>query len=91
MTLPTIADVSPACLRSAMIESALSAAIDIVHITSESNMVSVNIYNYTGQLMESLKLNERSYQINTSSFPAGVYSIKIETDDNIITKQLIIK
>ena len=66
-------------------------AIDIVHITSESNMVSVNIYNYTGQLMESLKLNESSYQINTSSFPTGVYSIKIETEDNIITKQLIIK
>jgi len=66
-------------------------ANDIVHISSESNMVSVSIYNYTGQLMESLKLNESSYQINTSSFPTGVYSIKIETEDNIITKQLIIK
>jgi len=66
-------------------------ANDIVHISSESNLVSVSIYNYTGQLMESLKLNERSYQINTSSFPAGVYSIKIETEDNIITRRLIIK
>ena len=52
-------------------------ANEIVNISSKSNMVSVRIYNYTGQLMESLKLNERSYQSNTSSLPAGFYSIYI--------------
>ena len=66
-------------------------ANEIVNISSKSNMVSVRIYNYAGQLMDGLKLNERSYQINTSSFPAGVYSIKIETEDNVITKRLIIR
>ena len=66
-------------------------ANDVVHISSKSNMVSVSIYNFSGQLIEGLKLNESSYQINTSSFPAGVYSIKIEAESDIVTKRLIIK
>ena len=66
-------------------------ASDIVNISSDFNMVSVSIYSFTGQLIENLKLNVNSYQINTSSFTAGVYSIKIETEDNIIIKRQVIK
>ncbi len=66
-------------------------AIDVVNISSKFNMVSVSIYNITGQLMESIKLNDISYQINTSDFPTGIYSIKIETEDSIINKRLIIR
>lgn len=66
-------------------------ANDIVNISSNSNMVSVSVYNLTGQLMEDFKLNESSFQINTSSFPTGVYSIKIEADNNTIIKRLVIK
>ena len=66
-------------------------ANEVVNILSKSNMVSISIYNFTGQLMEGLKLGERSYQINTSLYSSGVYSIIIETEDNIINKRLVIK
>jgi hypothetical protein len=41
--------------------------------------------------MKNIKLNDVSYQINTSAFPTGIYSINIETEDFIINKRLIIK
>jgi PKD repeat protein len=65
--------------------------VDVVNILSKSTMVSISIHNFKGQLMERTKLNKNSYKINTSSYPSGVYSIKIETEDNINNKQLIIK
>lgn len=66
-------------------------ASDMVHIASKSVMVSVSIYSYTGQLIENVKLSGRDYQFNTTSYPAGVYSIKIETEESVISKRLIIK
>ena len=66
-------------------------SVDVVNILSKSTMVSISIHNFKGQLMERMKLDKNSYQINTSSYPSGVYSIKIETKDSIISKRLIIK
>lgn len=66
-------------------------AKDVVHITSEIEMESLSIYNYTGQLIDHMEIKATSYQLNTSSFTSGVYSIKINTEENIISKRLIIK
>ncbi len=66
-------------------------ATDIVNISSKSYMVSVRIFSYTGQMLESVELNDKIYQFNTTSYPAGVYSISIETEESSISKRLIIK
>ncbi|MCB2208366.1 MAG: T9SS type A sorting domain-containing protein [Bacteroidetes bacterium] len=66
-------------------------ASDVVHIASKTDMIIISIYSYTGQLIEKVQLSGKDYQFNTTSYPAGVYSIKIETEENIISKRLIIK
>jgi PKD repeat protein len=66
-------------------------AKDMVHISSELEMTSISIYNYTGQLLNHVELKDSNYELNISSFTPGVYSIKINTEESIITKRLIIK
>ena len=78
-------------INNATVQVYPNPANEVVNILSKSNMASISIYNFTGQLMEGLKLDESSYQFNTSSYPSGVYSIKIETEDDIINKRLVIK
>jgi len=78
-------------MRESEIQVYPNPASDMVHIASKFDMVSVSIYSYTGQLIENVKLNGKDYQFNTTSYPAGVYSIKIETEESVISKQLIIK
>lgn len=66
-------------------------AKDFVTISSKSNMVSVSISSYTGQLIEHIVINEKSYQVNTTSYLSGVYAILIKTEEHTISKLLIIK
>ena len=64
---------------------------DIVNISSRSNITSVSIYNYTGQLMVTSKLDDNAFQFNAENYTAGVYTIMIETEDGITSKRLIIR
>ncbi len=65
---------------------------DYVMISSKQEITSLEIYSYTGQMMEQISVNENSYRVNTSSYSAGVYFITIRTADNkTINDRLIIR
>ena len=65
---------------------------DFVMISSKQEITSLEIYSYTGQMMEQISVNENSYRVNTSSYSAGVYFITIRTTDNkTINDRLIIR
>jgi hypothetical protein len=70
-------------------------AIDKVEVTSRyliSN-VKINIYNLQGQTISSQNLLpvNNTAAINISALQEGVYIIKITTENNIVTKKIVIK
>jgi len=66
-------------------------ATALVNITSESQIISIQVFNYTGQIILEKKVNGNSSQLDTSEFKSGIYSIKLETEGGTVVKNLIIK
>ncbi len=67
-------------------------ADNFVNISSGSTINTLEIYSYTGQLIENIAVNNNNYRLNTSDYPAGIYSIRIRTtEDKVIKKHLIIR
>lgn len=66
-------------------------ASDNVTIITKYNMVSVSILNSLGQLISHENVGDDKYQMNTSNLDKGMYFIKLLSDGEMITKQLIIK
>jgi len=66
-------------------------ASKVVNISSRSDINSVRIYNYTGQLMESSDVSNTDYLFNIEDYTSGIYSIIIETKKGIVSKKLIIQ
>jgi hypothetical protein len=51
----------------------------------------ISIYNVTGKLIINEKMdNLKSKSFNVSSLKGGVYFLKIETDNSVITKKIVI-
>ncbi|MCD4664121.1 MAG: T9SS type A sorting domain-containing protein [Bacteroidales bacterium] len=66
-------------------------ATDVVNISSDYIITSVEVYNYTGQLISDNQVNTKSYQINTSEFNTGIYFFQVETTKGKISKRIIIE
>ncbi len=62
-------------------------AENVINISSPNKIKNVTIYNYVGQTVYS----GNSIRINTANFDAGVYIIRIETNDGSTTEKLTIK
>ena len=55
-----------------------------------SEMITIEVFDMVGQLVEKIDVNANSRSIDASSWTNGVYTIRIATSDaNIIVKQLI--
>jgi hypothetical protein len=51
----------------------------------------ITVVNYVGQLVYDAELTEQtSIELNTGSYDAGVYVVRISTDNGIITKRMTI-
>jgi len=66
-------------------------ASGIVNIKSDYTINTIKIYNYSGQVIASELVNNKSYQLNTSKFTPGLYMFQIETNEGTITKRIIIE
>lgn len=62
-----------------------------VNISSDLELKSVKIMNYTGQVVYSNFTAGNEFQINTSEFAAGVYVIQFETSEGTATSKLVIE
>lgn len=66
-------------------------ASDLITITSVPSMTHITVTNYVGQVVYTSKLNEAtSVELNTSSYQAGIYLVKIDTENSIVTRRVII-
>jgi len=65
-------------------------ARDQVTITSNVEMSRVTVINYVGQLVEDMKVSQQKVTLNTSAFESGVYVVRIETENEVITKRFAI-
>lgn len=66
-------------------------ATEMVNLISDSQIISIQLFNYTGQIVLEKKVNGNSCQLNTSEFNSGIYSMRLETEGGIVVKQLVIK
>ena len=66
-------------------------ARDLVNIKSDNTITKVNVYNYTGQMVKSEKVDNNVYQVNTSAFNSGIYFFQIETAQGVTTKRIVIE
>ena len=66
-------------------------AQDNVTVTSSVPMNKLTVTNYVGQVVYTGEMfDATSVELNTSSYQAGVYLVKIDTDNGVVTKQVVI-
>jgi hypothetical protein len=66
-------------------------ATDMVNISSSQPMERITVLNYVGQVVFNQELSgEKATTLNTASYEAGVYVVRIETQDVTITKRVVI-
>lgn len=64
---------------------------DILFIENGSNIEQVTIYNVTGVMVYSEECTSNNVQVNVSDLEAGVYIIKVRTEDNETIKRFVKK
>ena len=66
-------------------------ASDRVTITSSVEMSAITIVNYVGQVIYRAELNDvNSIDLNTGNYDAGVYVVRLDTENGIVTKRMAI-
>jgi hypothetical protein len=65
-------------------------AQDNVTVSSSLPMTQITVTNYVGQVVYTQKLDATSHALNTSSYQAGVYLVKIDTENGVTTKRVVI-
>ena len=66
-------------------------ATDLINIQSDEEIQEISIYNFSGQLVYKSSMENKTKQIDTQSFTAGLYIVHLITDSEIITEQIIIE
>ncbi|MDR1437425.1 MAG: choice-of-anchor J domain-containing protein [Candidatus Symbiothrix sp.] len=93
-------EVEPACIQG-RISSSGNIPADKISIhpnpvsgkvyVSGNNLLKIHIYNLTGQLMELVRVNvaDSITEVNLSDYKPGVYLFRIETRDEMVTREII--
>jgi len=66
-------------------------ATSFVNIEAKNVITQIIIYNYLGQLKQQIIPNSTQTQLDISNFQSGIYFVNIKTENQIITKKLIIQ
>jgi hypothetical protein len=64
-------------------------AKDKLLITSKGNIQSVDILNISGQAIKKQNCNTKQVEINIANLPDGIYFIRLQIGDAVITKKII--
>jgi hypothetical protein len=64
---------------------------DQLNITSGVKMTQVEIFNQLGQKVFSQIVKDTNFNLSTAGFNAGVYFVKITTDEGIATKKIMVR
>jgi hypothetical protein len=66
-------------------------ATDVVNIKSDFNITDVKVYNYAGQIVRSVNVDNNFYQLNSSELNPGFYFFQINTTEGSISKRIVIQ
>jgi len=66
-------------------------ATNLVNIESDVQINSIQIINYTGQVVYNQQTSGTNVQVNTNDFSAGVYFVNISTSEGTAIHKLLIK
>jgi len=66
-------------------------ATDVVKIKADHTIISVSVFNYTGQMIYTKGVENSEYMLNTSQFDPGIYIFRIETTEGTLSKRILIK
>jgi len=66
-------------------------ARDVLNLTSETEILNIRVYNNIGQSVIEKTIKADSYQLNTSDLESGIYFIRLELENNIVMKRLVIQ
>lgn len=66
-----------------------TSANGVFRITSKDKILNYSVYDASGKLTSTNKVNGTENELNLSRFPAGTYVINIVTDKETITKKVI--
>jgi len=64
-------------------------AKDKLFISCKDNIQSLEILNYSGQVVNKQKCNIKQIEINIANLPPGIYFIRLQTGKEFITKKII--
>ena len=64
-------------------------AIDVLNISSQSTINTVEIFNILGQKVITMQVEDTSAEINVSNLNAGIYLIKYEINNSTSTKKFV--
>ena len=64
-------------------------AIDVLNISSQSTINTVEIFNVLGQKVITMQVEDTSTEINVSNLNAGIYLIKYEINNSTSTKKFV--
>jgi len=65
-------------------------ARDQVTISSSQEMTRIMVLNYVGQLVLDSEVNQSKVVLNTSDYESGIYLVRIETENGVVTKRFAI-
>jgi hypothetical protein len=74
-------------IKNAAIKIYPNPALGILNIDSDKLIQNVCIYNTCGQLLYTKKINDLRAEINTISFPEGLYVLQIESEEGIVVQK----
>lgn len=66
-------------------------ASNLVNIQSEFDILSLKVYNYSGQLIVDESPKNLGYKLNTSNFERGIYLFRVETTQGIQSKRIVLQ
>jgi PKD repeat protein len=66
-------------------------ARDYLNIRADAVINTVQVLNFAGQLILNESVNSSSYRINVSNLRAGVYMIRIETEEGTTTQRIVVQ
>lgn len=67
-------------------------ADNVVNVKSPSNIQTLTVIDFTGKIIkEQKKINKKEIKLNVLEIPKGIYIIHIKTENESISKKLIIK
>jgi hypothetical protein len=64
---------------------------NIINIKAQNNIDKISVFNQIGRLIKVLSPNNKTIQADLSNLTSGIYILKINSDNKIITKKIIKK